>query len=128
MICGPAPMIKLARQSLAELEMPADSVLFEYFGAPPIEVEAGEQGVVSFARSGVVSAQQDGEQKTLLEQAEDKGLNPVSGCRIGVCHQCICQKQSGVVVNTRTGETSDTGPGDVQLCVSVPVGDVVLDL
>jgi ferredoxin len=103
-------------------------VLFEYFGAPPIEIDAAEQGVVSFTRSGVVSAQPEGEQKTLLEQAEAKGLNPVSGCRIGVCHQCICQKQSGVVVNTRTGETSDTGPGEVQLCVSVPVGDVVLDL
>jgi len=128
MICGPAPMIKLARRSLAELEVADDAVLFEYFGAPPIEIDAAEQGVVSFARSGVVSAQPEGEQRTLLEQAEAEGLNPVSGCRIGVCHQCICQKQSGVVVNTRTGETSDTGPGEVQLCVSVPVGGVVLDL
>ena len=126
MICGPAPMIKLARQSCDQLNMPAEQVLFEYFGAPPVEIEAGEEGIVSFQVSGIHSAH--AENKTLLEQAEENGLNPVSGCRIGVCHQCICQKQSGVVINTRTGERSDTGPGEVQLCVSVPVGDVVLDL
>lgn len=126
MICGPAPMIKLARQSCQQLNMSAESVLFEYFGAAPVDIEAAEEGVVSFATSALHSVNKDN--KTLLQQAEESGLNPVSGCRIGVCHQCICQKQSGVVINTRSGEKSDTGPGEVQLCVSVPVGDVVLDL
>ncbi|MEL7401522.1 MAG: ferredoxin reductase, partial [Pseudomonadota bacterium] len=38
------------------------------------------------------------------------------------------KKQSGVVYNTKTGQTSDTGPQEIQLCVSVAVTDVALDL
>lgn len=126
-ICGPAPMIKMARSRLQELGVEPEKIMFEYFGAAPIELE-GAHGAVSFATSGLATASDAENQKTLLQQAEESGLEPVSGCRIGVCHQCICQKKSGVVFNSRTGEYSDTGPGEVQLCVSVAVGDVVLDL
>jgi ferredoxin len=65
---------------------------------------------------------------TLLEQAEGLGITPLSGCRIGVCHQCICKKKSGIVFNTRTQEYSDTGSEEIQLCISVAQGDVILDL
>ena len=65
---------------------------------------------------------------SLLELAEQNGLKPLAGCRVGVCHQCKCTKKSGVVLNTLTGQYSDTGREDIQLCVSVPVNDVVLDV
>ena len=47
---------------------------------------------------------------------------------MGICHTCTRRKISGTVRNLVTGAVS-TGPDeDVQICVSVPVGDVDLAL
>lgn len=127
-ICGPSPMIQQARKVLAELELANDKVHFEYFGAAPIEMDAKQQGAVLFQASDKTVISEKDNPQTLLEQAEEQGIKPISGCRIGVCHQCICKKKSGVVFNTRTQEYSDTGHEEIQLCISVAQGDVVLDL
>ena len=66
--------------------------------------------------------------RSLLEQAEQSGLSPEFGCRIGICHTCTRRKTSGVVKNLTTGVMSSTEAEDVQICVSVPVGDVDLAL
>ncbi len=127
-VCGPSPMIQQARKVLSELGLSSDKVHFEYFGAAPIEIENTQQGVVHFAASQQVLVTEKDNTQTLLEHAEAQGLSPVSGCRIGVCHQCICKKKSGVVFNTRTQKFSDTGSEEIQLCISVAQGDVVLDI
>ncbi len=127
-ICGPSPMIQQARKVLAELEVEQDKINFEFFGAAPVEIENSEHGVVLFKASDKTVVSEKDKISTLLEQAEAQGINPVSGCRMGVCHQCICKKKSGVVFNTRTQQYSDTGSEEIQLCISVAQGDVVLDL
>ena len=137
-ICGPSPMIQQTRKVLAELEVAVDKVHFEFFGAAPIELANvelkggelanSEQAIVHFQASAKTVLSDKDKISTLLEQAEEQGLSPVSGCRIGVCHQCICKKKSGVVFNTRTQEYSDTSSEEIQLCISVAQGDVVLDL
>jgi ferredoxin-NADP reductase len=127
-ICGPSPMIQQARKVLAEQGITKEKINFEFFGAAPIELANSEQGVVHFQASAKTMISEKGQIHTLLEQAEEQGLTPVSGCRIGVCHQCICKKKSGVVFNTRTQKYSDTGSEEIQLCISVAQGDVVLDL
>lgn len=127
-ICGPSPMIQQARKVLAELDVAKDKINFEFFGAAPIEIANNEQGAVYFQASNKTVISEEASVSTLLEQAEGAGMTPVSGCRIGVCHQCICKKKSGVVFNTRTQEYSDTGSEEIQLCISVAQGDVVLDL
>ena len=64
----------------------------------------------------------------LLLQAEAAGLAPLSGCRMGICHTCTRQLRSGVVRDAVTGELT-TGPdANIRICVSVPVGDVEIDL
>ena len=65
---------------------------------------------------------------TLLEQAEAAGLSPEFGCRMGICHTCTCRKSAGPVRNVLTGEISANENEDVQLCISVPAGDVALEL
>ena len=127
-ICGPSPMIQQARQVLAELNVVKEKINFEFFGAAPIEMESNENSVVHFQTSQKTVVSEKDKTATLLEQAEAQGLTPVSGCRIGVCHQCICKKKSGIVFNTRTQQYSDTGSEEIQLCISVAQGDVVLDL
>ena len=64
----------------------------------------------------------------LLEQAEDAGLLPDHGCRMGICNTCSCRKRCGTVRNLLTGETSATENELIRICVSVPVGDVEIAL
>lgn len=61
---------------------------------------------------------------TLLSQFEQQQLNVTRGCGTGVCHQCVCNKKSGLVKNIRTGETSDNGEQLIQLCISQPLSDL----
>ena len=126
-ICGPGSMIQACELLLLENDVTAENIKYEYFGAKPVEnISVDTEGVVSFDKSCL--AVETNNKQTLLEVAESSGLKPITGCRMGICHQCICQKKQGVVYNTLTKTFSDTGNEEVQLCVSVPVGDVSINL
>jgi ferredoxin len=99
--------------------------LSESFVPPVFTPTETSGGTVSFADSGVTVTDNG---RPLLEQAEAAGLTPESGCRMGICHSCTRRKTSGVVKNLTTGVMSSTEAEDVQICVSVPVGDVDLAL
>lgn len=130
LICGPAPMIVATQQALAQLSVAEEQIQFERFNAAPLSQPkvAVESLQVNFVKSAKAVEVGGMESKSLLQVAEDAGLNPLSGCRVGVCHQCVCKKASGRVFNTLTGEYSDTGVGEVQLCVSVAVSDLALEI
>ncbi len=123
-VCGPPPLIDAVRCLWAGDGLPAPAV--ETFTAPGLALDpSGAKGTVRFARSG-----REGENSglVLLEQAEDAGLRPDHGCRMGICNSCSCRKVSGTVRNLLTGERSSRTDEDIRICVSVAVGDVVLDL
>jgi ferredoxin-NADP reductase len=90
--------------------------------APPSGVAEGE---VHFSTSDL---RVENSGSALLEQAEATGLTPATGCRMGICHTCTCRKRAGVVRNLATGEVSSEDEEDIQICVSAPVGDVVVEL
>ena len=118
-VCGPSPLISAVREHCPDARS-------ESFVAPTVEVPARPSGGrVTFARSGI-DVVDDG--RPLLEQAEAAGLAPQSGCRMGICHTCTRRKTNGVVRNLTTGGVSTNPDEDVQICVSVPVGDVELTL
>lgn len=136
-ICGPGQMITVCRDILQEAGLSEPHIHFEYFGAAPapafnaIEAEQEQEEFiqVDYLDSGKQVKFSSGTvTKTLLELAEDQGLKPVSGCRMGICHQCICKKKQGRVFNTKTQVVSDSGPEDIQLCLSIPLGQVELEL
>ena len=64
----------------------------------------------------------------VLEQAEEAGIQPQSGCRMGICHSCTCRKVSGTVKNMLTEEVSSGPDESIQICVSAPLSDLVIDL
>jgi len=118
-VCGPAALVDAVREH-------CDNVHSESFVAPTLDLPAEPSGGrVTFADSSV-DIVDDG--RSLLEQAESAGLNPESGCRMGICHTCTRRKTSGVVRNLTTGAVSTAPDEDVQICVSVPVGDVDIAL
>lgn len=118
-VCGPPALVAAVREHCSNVHA-------ESFVAPTIEVPAKPSGGrVSFADSGI-DVVDDG--RPLLEQAESAGLAPQSGCRMGICHTCTRRKTCGVVRNLTTGAVSTAPDEDVQICVSVPVGDVDIAL
>ena len=117
-VCGPPPLVDAVRATCGE------RVRHESFVPPTFEIpENPSGGTIAFAASGV-EATDDG--RSLLEQAEAAGLSPESGCRMGICHSCTCQKTRGAVRNLLTGAVSTAAEETVQICISVPLGDVEL--
>jgi hypothetical protein len=47
---------------------------------------------------------------------------------MGICFSCTQVKTSGCTRNLLTGETDSDPDTEIQLCISAPVGDVVLGI
>ena len=123
-VCGPPALIDSVRTVWAADGLPEPAV--EMFTAPALAFDTDvAEGVVRFARSGREAANSG---LPLLEQAEDAGLRPEHGCRMGICNTCSCRKTAGTVRNVISGALSTAEEEQIRVCVSVPVGDVVLDL
>ncbi|KKF00232.1 ferredoxin reductase [Mycolicibacterium obuense] len=116
-VCGPPALVDAVREMFPD-------ALHESFVPPVFDGEASG-GQVTFSDSGL-ELTDDG--RPLLNQAEDAGLTPESGCRMGICFSCTRRKNSGVVRNVVTGAVSSADEEDVQICVTAPVGDVDIAL
>lgn len=125
--CGPGGFVEaartlttgLVRSFLAEGFTPAaPSAPATDAAATPVQVQLTRTGRVLTVSS----------QTSLLDALEQAGLNPASGCRMGVCHTCVCTKHSGTVQDTLTQDLHTEPDGRVRLCVSRAVSDVALDL
>jgi ferredoxin-NADP reductase len=128
-LCGPAGLVELVTAAYAdEAGQVSPRLRMEFFkpvvarAAKPGEEATGE---ISFTRSGRTAAN-DG--ATLLEQAEALGLNPESGCRMGICFSCTKTKTAGTVRNVLTGEESSAPGEEIRLCVTSAAGDCHIDL
>jgi len=123
-VCGPPALIDAVRSVWAQDGLPEPAV--ETFTPTVLSFDTAEAvGTVSFKASGREAANSG---LVLLEQAEDAGLTPDHGCRMGICNTCSCRKTAGTVRNVLTGALSSAGEEHIRICVSVPVGDVALDL
>ncbi len=128
MICGPGPMMQQVERVLSCWQ-PDLPVLKEVFGVAPTSVPARAGDIhLSFTRSAHTTQVAVDDGRSLLQLAEGQGLTPSYGCRRGVCHQCLCHKPWGRVRNLLTGEISDSGAQDIQLCISAPVDSLALEL
>ncbi|WP_113911515.1 2Fe-2S iron-sulfur cluster-binding protein [Roseovarius dicentrarchi] len=87
---------------------------------------AAQDGSVTFRKSGR-SAQWDGSAASLLECAEDAGLNPEFSCRAGICNTCKCGLISGEVEYFED-PLIPPEQGQVLICCARPKGPVVLDI
>lgn len=123
-LCGPPGLMKGVTGVFEELGL-ADALHKEEFVTSVPVVEGDATGTVTFSGSAV-DAENDG--ATLLEQAENAGLTPEFGCRMGICFTCTAVKKSGCTRNVKTGELDSDPDTEIQLCISTPVGDVDIDV
>lgn len=123
--CGPPALLDSVRELWAERGL-EQRLHVESFVPPTLAPDSGvPEGSVHFAGADV---RVDNSGAALLDQAESAGLEPTHGCRMGICHTCVCRKKAGTVKNLNTGEVSSEDQEDIQICISAPIGDVVLDL
>ncbi|NPC96139.1 flavin reductase family protein [Nocardioides sp. zg-DK7169] len=125
--CGPAPLLDAVQAAYAEdrTGAPSAPLHLERFRPPVTASPADAAGEVAFTRSGARAANTGA---PLLEQAEALGLAPEHGCRMGICFSCTARKTEGTVRHVISGATSSLPDEDIQICVSAPVGDCVVDL
>jgi ferredoxin-NADP reductase len=122
--CGPPALLDAVRGTWANgLEQRLHVESF----APPSLLPVGEPGTGSIRFAGS-DLQVENSGASILEQAEQAGIQAQSGCRMGICHTCTCRKLSGTVKNLLTKEVSTEPDEEIQLCVSAPLSDLVIDL
>lgn len=142
-LCGPTGFMADMRAALAEFGVRPDCIHVETFNGgasstpgvagavtkpphrPPVDLETGP--LVSFARSGIAAHWNPSAYASVLELAEACDVPVRWACRTGVCHNC----ESGLVSGTVAYEPQPLdlpATGNLLICCSCPVGDVVVDL
>jgi ferredoxin-NADP reductase/MOSC domain-containing protein YiiM len=142
-LCGPTHFMADMRAALTEFGVRPDRVHLEIFkggesstpgvvGAvtktphrPPLDLETGS--LVSFARSGITAHWNPDVYQSMLELAEACDVPVRWACRTGVCHNCESGLVSGKIVY-EPQPLDLPATGNLLICCSRPVGDVVLDL
>jgi ferredoxin-NADP reductase/MOSC domain-containing protein YiiM len=142
-LCGPTRFMADMSAALTEVGVKPERIRVEIFNGgesltpgiasvatktphqPPVGPEIGP--LVSFARSGITAHWNPLAYQSVLELAEACDVPVRWACRTGVCHNC----ESGLVSG---GVAYDPQPldlpatGNLLICCSRPVGDVVVDL
>jgi MOSC domain-containing protein YiiM/ferredoxin-NADP reductase len=142
-LCGPSQFMTEMRAALAEFGVRPDCVHIEIFNGgesstpgiasavtrtphrPAVDLETGP--LVSFGRSGVAAHWNPSAYQSVLELAEACDVPVRWACRTGVCHNC----ESGLVSGKVAYEPQPLdlpATGNLLICCSRPVGDVVVDL
>jgi stearoyl-CoA 9-desaturase NADPH oxidoreductase len=123
--CGPQALLDAVEGHWAAAGL-ARHLHTERFRAPLARLGEVEGGTVRFTAAGV-TARADGA-TPLLRVAEDAGLNPRHGCRMGICHTCPRTLVSGAVRDLRTGAVHGEAGEKVLICVSAAAGDCEIEI
>ncbi len=142
-ICGPAPFMTAMKESLAALGVQPARIHIEIFNgsesmmpgvihaAPQTphvpKDDAGTGPLVSFARSRIAVHWKASAYGSILELAEACDVPVRWSCRSGVCHNCESGLVSGEVAYSPE-PLDQPADGNVLVCCSQPIRDVVIDL
>lgn len=126
-LCGSAEFTETVRDGLVRAGANPDLVRVEDFAAATAEavtVHRGTEAVVDYASRGLEAIWKPLEEQTLLELAEDNGLDLPYECRVGTCRTC----ESGLIGGEVDGPVTVAADGTrrVLLCISYPLSDRVV--
>jgi len=137
-ICGPRAMMETVVPALDDWGVPDQHIHYEAFGpasisrpkrqkAGPTQEQEQEQGPinVTFGTSGKTLVW-DPSCDSLLEFAEQNGVEIESGCRAGGCGTCQTTIANGEVSYNHSPDF-DPEPGTCLVCVARPKRDVTLE-
>jgi ferredoxin-NADP reductase/MOSC domain-containing protein YiiM len=142
-ICGPTRFMAEMKATLITFGVAPERIHIEIFnGSEPMtpgvvgtatraphppkdDINTGP--LVSFARSGIAAHWKASAYQSILELAEACDVPVRWSCRTGVCHNCESGLVSGAVVY-RPEPLDKPADGNVLVCCSQPIRDVVIDL
>lgn len=136
-VCGPTPMIESMKALLANEGVPASQIRHEVFEAavaaaaeaPPRKAQPTR--VASYRMSCTRSQKEVDVRsgRTVLEAAEDAGVDVPSLCRAGVCGTCRVRVAAGEVECESAALAADeVDAGFVLACVATPQSDFAVEL
>jgi len=142
-LCGPNRFMAEMKDVLAPMGVTPERIHVELFNgsesmtpgivgattrAPHLPEDDGNTGpLVSFARSGIAAHWKASGYQSILELAEACDVPVRWSCRTGVCHNCESGLVSGSVVYGPE-PLEPPADGNILVCCSQPIGDVVIDL
>lgn len=142
-LCGPTPFMTDMKAALAALGVAPERIHAEIFnggesmmpgivGAPARiphvpQDDANTGPRVSFARSGIAAHWNASAYQSILELAEACDVPVRWSCRTGICHSCESGLISGAVAYGPE-PLDKPAEGNLLVCCSQPMGDVVIDL
>jgi ferredoxin-NADP reductase len=142
-LCGPAAFMADMRVALAGYGVPPERVHIEIFNGGeakspgvvgavtrnphPPEGDTSSGPLVSFARSGIAAHWKASAYQSILELAEACDVPVRWACRSGVCHSCESGLVSGAVAYGPE-PLDQPAEGNILVCCSQPIRDVVIDL
>jgi ferredoxin-NADP reductase/MOSC domain-containing protein YiiM len=142
-LCGPTRFMADMKEALATLGMAPERIHVEIFNgsesmtpgvvgsatrAPHLPKDDADTGpLVSFARSGIAAHWNASAYQSILELAEACDVPVRWSCRTGVCHNCESGLVSGAVVYGPE-PLEEPAEGNLLICCSQPLSDVVIDL
>lgn len=121
--CGPLGLLD-AVEAHFEAAGERERLRLERFELATLSANPDDGGTVTASVSGMSFEAPAG--TPLLVAGEAAGLVLSSGCRMGICHRCVCELRSGQVRDLRTGELHHEPGQLIQVCVSGAAGDVEL--
>jgi ferredoxin-NADP reductase/MOSC domain-containing protein YiiM len=142
-LCGPTRFMAEMKETLAALRVAPERIHLEIFNggesmtpgvvgaatrAPHLPANDSNTGpLVSFARSGIAAHWNPSVYQSILELAEACDVPVRWSCRTGVCHNCESGLVSGEVAY-EPQPLDKPADGNLLVCCSRPVRDVVIDL
>jgi ferredoxin-NADP reductase/MOSC domain-containing protein YiiM len=142
-LCGPTRFMADMKEALVALDVAPERIHVEIFNGresmtPGVvgaatrvphlpEDDANTGPLVSFARSGIAAHWKASTYQSILELAEACDVPVRWACRTGVYHNC----ESGLVsgsVSYGPQPLEKPADGNLLVCCSQPIGDVVIDL
>jgi ferredoxin-NADP reductase/MOSC domain-containing protein YiiM len=142
-LCGPNRFMADMKEAVAAAGVAPERIHVEIFNGsesmtpgivqaamrtPHLPKDDSKNGpLVSFARSGVAAHWNASHYQSILELAEACDVPVRWACRTGVCHNCESGLVSGTVVYGPE-PLDKPADGNLLVCCSTPIGDVVVDL
>lgn len=124
-ICGPSAFMDSMQTGLRKQGIAEDHIKLERFGAAKPAIKSTKGKITTYFEPTEQTLVNKGEQ-SLLEMAEEAGLNPKYGCRAGICHECKCKRPAGELLDAQTGEAIPHDQSHIQPCVTYATSDLVV--
>lgn len=122
--CGSNGFVTSVKDCLATAVKSLSTESFSPVPSAQVDAET-KQFEITLAESGRVVTVNN--QDNLLKQLEAEGIAVESGCRMGICNTCTCQKNSGAVADDNAQVNAETDT-PIRLCVSRAQSDLQLAL